>query len=661
MAISSPGVGSNLDVNSIVTSLMQTEQAPLTLLNNKVTSYQTRISAYGSLKGVLSTFQSTLSDLASPSKFNTQNAVSSDSSIFTATTNGNAVQSTYSVKVSQLAQSQKIALSGMTDVNSPIGTGKLTISFGSYDDTAKTFSLNSSQAAATIDINSSNNSLTGVRDAINAANIGVSATIVNDGQTNRLIVTSKNSGTVNSIKISVADDDAGNGDNSGLSQLAFDPAATAGAGKNMSVLQPAKDAIVSIDGLTVTKSSNVITDAVDGITFNLLKESPSTTASLTVSRDSSSIESSVNAFVKAFNDANQTIRDLTKYDATTKKGGALLGDSATRSIASQIKQVLSSVVNGSGNLKSLTDLGVSFQRDGTLAVDSTKLKSAIQNYASEIPTLFAASGKATDSLLKQTGQTDKTVAGTYAVNVTRLATQGSAIGNSAPGLTITQGVNDHVDITVDSIAYSVTLQAGSYNTAADLTAELQTKLSAAGSAAKVALNGGNLQLTSSNYGASSSVTLAGNGVANLFGGSPVTSVGVDVAGTINGVAATGLGQQLIGATNDASEGLSVQVAGGSLGSRGTVTFMQGYAYQLNKVVKGFLGTDGLLTARTDGINSSIARLNKQQEAMQNRLADIEKRYRAQFTALDKTISSLQQTSTFLTQQIAQFQANSKSS
>src|SRR6476620_8647620 len=164
MAISSPGVGSNLDVNSIVTSLMQTEQAPLTLLNNKVTSYQTKISAYGSLKSVLSTFQSTLSNLASPSKFNTQNAVSSDSSIFTATTNGSAVQSTFSVKVSQLAQSQKIALSGMTDVNSPIGTGKLTISFGSYDDTAKTFSLNSNQAAASIDINASNNSLTGVRD-----------------------------------------------------------------------------------------------------------------------------------------------------------------------------------------------------------------------------------------------------------------------------------------------------------------------------------------------------------------------------------------------------------------------------------------------------------------------------------------------------------------
>lgn len=661
MAISSPGIGSNLDVNSIVSSLMQTEQAPLTLLNNKVTGYQTKISAYGSLKSVLSTFQSTLSNLATASKFNTQTATSSDSSVFTATTNGTAIESSYSVKVNQLAQSQKVALTGITNASNPIGTGKITISFGSYDDTAKTFTLNSKQAAATINIDASNNSLSGVRDAINAANIGVSATIVNDGQTNTLVLTSKNSGTANSIKVSVSDDDGTNGDTNGLSQLAYDPTTSAGAGKNLSVLQPAKDAIVNIDGLTVTKSSNVISDAVDGITFNLLKESPTTALSLNVTRDQSAIQTSVNAFVKAFNDANQTIRDLTKYDPTTKKGGALLGDSATRSIATQIKQTLTTMVNSSGNLKTLSDIGVSFQRDGTLAVDATKLQTAIQNNAADIPKLFAATGSATDSLIKLSGQTTKTQAGTYAINVTRLPVQGNVQGNSAPGLTITQGVNDHLDLMIDSMPYSIDLQAGSYSTANDLAAELQTKLSAAGSSARAAIINGNLQLISSNYGAGASVILtSGNGISNLFGNSPVTAFGVDAAGTINGVAATGLGQQLIGATGDASEGLSVQVAGGSLGSRGNVTFSQGYAYQLNNTLKGLLGTDGLLTARTDGINSSIAQLNKQQTAMQTRLADIEKRYRAQFTALDTQIGSMQQTSTFLTQQIAQFQANSKS-
>jgi flagellar hook-associated protein 2 len=657
MAISSPGVGSNLDVNTIVSGLMKTEQGPLTLVTKQKTDFQSKISAYGSLKGVLSTFQNALGNLSSVSKFNTQKAESADASVFTATSNGTAVESSYSVKVKQLAQTQKIAMAGETSVNSPIGTGKLTISFGGYDSDANTFTLNANQAVATIDITPENNTLSGIRDAINSANVGVSATIVNDGQSNRLVLSAKNSGTNNSIKMTVNDADGNHQDASGLSKLAFDPTAGVGSGKNLSVLQVAKDAIVDIDGVLVTKASNVITDAVDGITFNLLKEQPATAVTLGVSRDKASIEASVTAFVKAFNDANQVIRDLTKFNETTKTGGALLGDAATRSVASQIKQVMTGSISGAGTLKTLNDIGVSFQRDGTLAINDSKLKAALQNNAIDIPALFAASAKATDSLIKHTGQTDKTAAGTYAVNVTQLATQGHVQGSTAPGLTITQGINDHLDFNIDSVNYSIDLAAGTYNSSADIAAELQTRLSAAGASAKVVLNGSNIQVISANYGATASVMLSsGNGIANLFG-APVTTAGVDAAGTINGVVAKGVGQQLIGANGDASEGLVVQVNGGGLGNRGSVTFSQGYAYQLNKIVKNVLGTDGILTSRTDGINSSITRLTKQQEALQDRLTKIEKRYREQFTSLDTLISSMQQTSSYLTQQIATFQNN----
>ena len=657
MAISSPGIGANLDVNSIVSGLMQTEQGPLTLVTKQKNAFQSKISAYGSLKGVLSTFQNSLSNLATVSKFNTQKADSSDATVFTATSNGNAVESSYAIKVKQLAQTQKIAMAGETSTTSAIGTGKITISFGAYDGDTNTFTLNPDQAVASIDITPENNTLSGIRDAINSANAGVSATIVNDGQSNRLVLSAKNSGTSNSIKITVADDDSNHQDASGLSKLAFDPTAAAGAGNNLSVLQVAKDAIVEIDGVLVTKPGNVITDAVDGITFNLLKEQPATAVTLGVTRDKSGIEASVTAFVKAFNDANQVIRDLTKYDANTKAGGALLGDAATRSVATQIKQVLTGAISGAGALKSLTDIGVSFQRDGTLAINDSKLKLAIQDNGKDIPALFAAAGKATDSLVKHIGQSDKTASGTYAVNVTRLATQGNVQGNTAPGLTITQGVNDHFDFNIDSVAYSIDLSAKTYNSASDIAAELQTRLSAAGSTAKVIINGGNIQVTSANYGATASVMLtSGNGITNLFG-APATTAGLDAAGTINGIAAKGVGQQLIGATGDASEGLIVQVNGGSLGDRGSVTFSQGYAYQLNKLVKSVLGTDGILTSRTDGITSSISRLTKQQEALQDRLAKIEKRYREQFTSLDTLISSMQQTSSYLSQQIASFQNN----
>lgn len=657
MAISSPGIGSNLDVESIVNKLMVTEQGPLKLIKNQKSDFQTKISAYGSLKSVLSTFQTTLGNLSNLAQFNTQKAESANTGVFTATSNGNAVESNYAIKVNQLAQPQKIALAGVTSPNTVIGTGRLTLSFGTYDSTANSFTLNTSRAVTNIDITPANNTLAGVRDAINIANAGVSATIVNDGQASRLVITSKNSGTANSIKLSVADDDGASVDSSGLSQLAFDPVATSGNGKNLSVLLAAKDAIVDIDGVIVTKPSNVIYDAVEGITLNLLKVDPSST-NLGVLRDQSAIESSVTSFVKAFNDANQTLRNLTKYDPTSRTGGTLVGDATTRAIATQIKQVLTNPLSSSGSLTSLSQIGVTFQRDGTLTFDSGKLKTAIQNNSADIGGLFAAIGKASDAQVSQVGQTDKTQPGSYAINLTRLATQGNVLANSAPGLSIIQGVNDHIALTIDSVAYSFDLTAGNYSSTADLANELQTRVAAAGTTARVAVIGGNIQVISTNYGMGSSVMLtASNGTANLFGGSPIVTGGLDAAGSINGAAAVGVGQRLIGASGDVSAGLAVQVSGGNLGGRGTVNYSQGYAYQLNKLMQGLLASDGILTSRTDGIAGSITRLTKQQESLQDRLKQIEKRYREQFTSLDTLIGSMQQTSSYLTQQIAQFQNN----
>lgn len=658
MAISSPGVGSNLDVNSIVSDLMKAEQRPLALVNQQKSNYQTKISAYGSLKGALSTFQDAVEKLSSASKFNTQKAESADAAVFTATSSGMAVEGNYAIKVNQLATSQKLMMAGDSNIYSEIGTGKLTISFGSYDAQTNTFSANAEQKTTTIDITSANNTLAGIRDAINAANAGVSATIVNDGQVNRLVLNAQNTGSVNSMKITVADNDAGNLDASGLSRLAFDPTKSSALGKNLTELQAAKDAIVDIDGVTVTKPGNVIDDALEGITLNLLKANPGTALNLAVSRDQTAIEQSVTDFVNAFNAANKVIRDLTQYDATSKAGGPLVGDAVTRSVTSQIRQVLTARVDGNTNLQSLNDIGVSFQRDGTLALNSDKLKLAIQNHMDELPSLFAASGKTTDSAVRYIGSSDRTVAGAYAVNVSRLATQGSLAGSAPPELLIMKGVNDHLELKIDGTDYKVDLSAGIYSSASDLAAELQTELSKLGTAARVQTNAGNIQLISANYGATSSVMLtAGNGSASVFGVMPVTQAGVDVQGSINGVAATGKGQQLVGAKGDASEGLVLQIASGSLGSRGTVTYQQGYAFQLDKVVTGLLSADGMLASRTEGINTSIARLTKQQEAWQDRLAQIEKRYRQQFTTLDTLIGSMQQTSSYLTQQIAQFTNN----
>ncbi len=659
MGITSAGIGSGLDVETIVTKLMTAEQGPLNSVTKQKTAVQSKVSAYGTLKSGLSTFQTALKALSDVSKFNTQTATSSDTTVVTATSNGKATIGSYSLLVRQLAQQQKVALPGVASAYTPVGTGTMTISFGTYDSTGNTFTPNIDKSAKSLTITSANNTLSGIRDAINAGDLGVSASIVNDGQTNRLVITSKDSGVANSIKISVNDSDSNNTDTTGLSQFAYDPTLTAGAGKNLSELQAAKSAIVDIDGVTVTKSSNTVADALEGITVNLLKIQPGTAVNLTVSKDQTTVEKSITDFVKAFNDINTSIRNLTKYDPTGQASGVLLSDATARSISTQIRSTLSSALTSNGTINSLSQVGVSFQKDGSLTLDSNKLKTALQNNPDSIAGVFASVGKTSDSQLSVTSQTSNTKAGSYAINVTQLATQGNLLASATPNLNITQGINDQVNLSINGVSYSLTLPAASYSSANDLGAALQSRISAAGAQTAVTVVGGKLQLTSTNYGSSSVVTVTGgNGASDLFG-SPSSISGVDTAGTINGAAAVGAGRTLRGATGDVSEGLLVTISGGATGDRGTVSFSKGYASQLNSLVDSLLATDGLITSRNEGFTSSIKRLTDQQAVQQNRLTVIEKRYRTQFTALDKTVSTLQSTSSFLTQQIAAITANSK--
>jgi flagellar hook-associated protein 2 len=214
-----------------------------------------------------------------------------------------------------------------------------------------------------------------------------------------------------------------------------------------------------------------------------------------------------------------------------------------------------------------------------------------------------------------------------------------------------------MDVTIDGVRASLTLAAGTY-TAATLAAEVQSKIngasafSGAGISVAVTHTGGILSITSNRYGSASNVGVGGTGAVNLLGAAPVGTVGVDVAGTINGAAAAGSGQYLTGAVGNAADGLKMLVTGGATGSRGTVNYYQGYAYQLNNWLTNLLDSKGALSSRTDGINRSIKDIGTQQAAISRRLTDIEARYRKEFTALDTLIGSMTQTSNFLTQQLA---------
>ncbi len=658
-----------LDVNGIVSQLMAAERQPLTRFASQEAGYQAKLSAYGSIKGGVSSFQTALQGLNNASKFQALTATSSDTAVVSATAASTAAPGQYALEITSLAQAQKLVAAGQTSSTDAIGSGAATtitfdfgtVSGGTLTDgvySGASFASNGN-ASKSVTIDASNNSLEGIRDAINSAKIGVTASIINDGSGTpyRLALASDDTGVSNSLKVSVSGDAAIEG------LLAHDPAGT----QNLSQTVAAQNANFTLNGVAITKTSNTVTDALAGVTLNLNKVTTSP-ATLTVARDTASMSGAVSGFVKAYNDLTATLKNLSSYDATAKRGAILQGDSTVRSLQTQLRNIVGSPIVGvPGDLSTLSSIGVSFQKDGTLAVDQTKLNDAIKNHPDEIASLFSSVGKGSDSLVGFSKATDDTKAGSYAVNVTQLATQGKTVGSGAITfpLTVSAGSNDTLALNVNGTSAVVTLAAGTYSSAQALASELQAKingstdLSSKGISVLVTESAGTLTIKSANYGSTSTVSITG-GTAELalrLDGDTATA-GVDVAGTIGGAAATGSGQVLTATGGDAV-GLGLVVSGGATGDRGSMHYARGYAAKLSEWADSMLASDSMLAARTDGLDRSIADVGKRREEFEMRLVAIEKRYRAQFIALDTMLSSMNNTSNFLSQQLAALPGSSQ--
>jgi flagellar hook-associated protein 2 len=655
--ISSPGVGSGLDVNSIVTQLMAIEQQPLTNMQNKETALQSQISAYGQIKSSLSSLQSSITGMTTVAGMQTLSASVGQSGAATATVGQGATAGSYALGITALAQAQKLVSGGFTSTATTLGSGTLTFTFGTTD--GATFTADPAQAVQQVTIAPGQGTLAGIRDAINAAGIDVTATIVNDGSANgqRLVLTSTKTGAASSVRIDVADDDGNATDATGLSALAYDPGAASGSGRNMTQTQAAQDAELTIDGLVVHRASNTVGDLIAGETLNLTGVTSGTTT-LAVTANTSSVSTAVQNFVTAYNGLQSTLTSLTKYDSTTNTASVLTGDSTVRMIQNQLRTLIGGSLGAGTRYDTLSDVGVSFQADGTLALDATKLQSALSTDANAVARLFAAAGNATDASVGVVGTGANTVAGNYAVNITQLATQGTLTGSAAPALTITAGVNDTLSAVVDGIATTVTLAPGTYASAEALGAAVVAKLNATSEftandvSVGVDASGGTLAFTSNRYGSASNVSFGGTAADALVGSAPVATIGVDVAGTIGGYAAAGSGQKLTGATGTPVDGLALSIASGALGDRGSVSYSKGFAARLNDAIASITGTDGLIEASTDGAQSQIKDLDNQEAALQRRLDQIQQAYYAQYSALDTLVASLKSTGDYLTQQLA---------
>lgn len=370
MAISSAGVGSNLDVTGIVSQLMSIEQKPLTALNTKEAKFQAQLSTYGTIKGALSSLQSAVQSLTSSSTFTGMSALASDTTVLSSSATSSAVAGIYSIAVSQLAMSHTVRSNVNYATADTFKGGTLALQIGSG-------------TAVNVTI-ADGSTLADVSSAINSANAGVSASVVNDGVTNRLVLKSNTTGSVGAITIAVTQTGTGGTPVSpGVVQNLTDFNTA-----NLALVQAANDAQFSVNGLGVTRSSNTVSDVISGVTLNLAKAG---TTSLTVSRNTSSIAGTIGAFVSAYNAAAQQLQSVSAYNVANKKAAILTGDSTVRSIQNDLSNLLQTSLTGiAGGIKSLSDIGITVKKDGTLVTDSTKLQAALNDPTKDVASLFTS-------------------------------------------------------------------------------------------------------------------------------------------------------------------------------------------------------------------------------------------------------------------------------
>ena len=388
--ISSAGIGSGLNVDDLVTKLMTVERQPLTQIDSKEASYQAKLSAFGTLKSALADFQTAAKAVSTPAQMSPLKSSVADSTILSATASDGAAAGSYNIEVKSLAQAQKlISSTGYAATNSTVGSGTISIALGSYASDG-TFTPDASKTAKTITIDATNNTLAGVRDAINAGNAGVTASIINDGKNNYLSLTSKTTGKSSAMQLTVtppADQDPAA---PSLSSLAFDGSAASGMKQTVA----ANDAVIVVDSVEITKPTNTITDAIQGVTLNLSHTTAAgVTTTLSLDRDTASVRTGIENFVSAYNKLSKSMADATAFDTSTGTAAVLNGDSTVRSIQAQLRGILGGVIGGAARgSATLPDVGITSQRDGTLAIDSTKLSAALADPNRDMTALFASRG-----------------------------------------------------------------------------------------------------------------------------------------------------------------------------------------------------------------------------------------------------------------------------
>lgn len=648
--ISSLGIGSGVLTSDLVDQLVAVERKPTeNRLTRETQQSEAMLSAYGKLRSAITELRLPMRQLSSADNLKAFSATSSNEDIGVSVDSAKASRGSYSLDVTSLASAQALA---SKDVfadrdTTAVGEGKLTIAVG--------------DKTADITIDSSNNSLQGLANAINDAGVGVSAGVIDTGNGFQLVLSADETGTANAVSISATESDDSNIDSAGLSRFAFNTDMDAGAGLSETIV--ATDAQMDINGVTVTRPSNSFENVIDGLSFDIKDIGTST---VKVSQDVGAVTDRVQGFVDKFNALQSTIDGLAGFNSEAGVGSLLTGDSTVRSLQRELRQVLTGVVPGleNANVRSLADVGISTDpTTGALEFDRSEFELQLKENPDDVTALFAEQGRTTDGQVEFVRSGLSTQPGRYDINVTQAATQGKLVAGSAlatDGIEV-NGDNDELTLKLNGeTTVELKLTQGTNLSAQDLVNDIQTQLNnnaalkASGESVQVGLDvDGKLTFTSGKYGSESTVRISsqeGTDVLGLTGADGTT--GQDIAGTIGGETAKGDGQVLfLGSDNGPASGLQVRILGDQTGGRGSINFVQGLGKSTVDLVNNFVGAEGRLESRTSSLNRNLEKIQEDQVKLEVRIESYRERLVKQFSAADSLISQLNTTRDFVTQQL----------
>lgn len=634
------GLISGLPTGDIIDSIIEVERGRARQLESQKTELETKLEHVRTYNLRLLSAQLDLGQLARGNTYDGRTVASSASDIATGTATAAAQPGSVTFTVDSLAAAHEIASDGQISEVNDLGAGDISLQVGNGEQ-------------VTVSVDASNSSLEDIAAAINDADAGVSASIINDGSASpyRLVLAGETTGADNTISVSAT----------GAADLVdlFDQ-----GGGAFTELTAASDAQISLGtsgALTVTSDTNTIDEVMPGVSIDLHQADGPVT--LTVGNDTGSVKDRITTFVESMNSAIGFLNEHASYDSVAGEAGALFSETDLRLGMNRLLRELTRAVPGIDGANTLSAIGITLDRtDGTLQLNEAELDAALADDLDNVRQIFADSGDSSDLGVRFQSLSDATdVSDPFSVDITQPASQAVAATfqdlqtDGGGEVVIAAGSNDELTLAINGRdPETVTLAAGSY-AKDELVAHLQSLFDerfTGAQALRVSVDGDRLDLRSEGYGDDRSIEVVAGSADATLGLSTGTSTGVDVAGSIDGAAATGTGQLLEGAAGTAGEGLRLVVTSDTALSGVTVDARRGVASQSRNLLDAFTdAVDGTVVVKENSFETEIGDIETAISKIDERLAQRRESLNAQFLRMEQVMAEMQTQQAFLQSQL----------